>query len=203
MSEWKEEEVKEKGTKRNKSPRAKQLLGRSGRWLFLLLILMQKWFCVDAAVGRLEPEGKGKVPEIIIVSDVVEGTFVELDGKSLRQEQKEKRQREWKGSRGVDRTETIKKENKLKCALLNVSTWSTEKKCMRRYKGTFDIFFGIVHRLKKEEMVEQFNKEAEEGWRLAASAARITGETAGDEDRKNTSGGQQFRSSCGSRRRSD
>ena len=33
-------------------------------------------------------------------------------------------------------------------------------------------------------MVEQFNREAKEGWRFAASAARITGDMAGDEDRK-------------------
>ena len=46
-------------------------------------------FHVDAAIGRLEPKGKTKVPEIIIVSDAVEGTFVD---------------REWKRS-GVDRTE--------------------------------------------------------------------------------------------------
>ena len=32
-------------------------------------------------------------------------------------------------------------------------------------------------------MEEQFNKEAKEGWRFAASPARITKETAGDEDR--------------------
>ena len=38
-------------------------------------------------------------------------------------------------------------------------------------------------------MEEQFNREAKEGWRLAASAARIIEETAGDEDRKRTSGG--------------
>ena len=41
---------------------------------------MQNWFCVDAAVGRLEPKGKAEVPEIIIVSDAVEGTFVDLGG---------------------------------------------------------------------------------------------------------------------------
>ena len=28
---------------------------------------------------------------------------------------------------------------------------------MRRYRGTFEIFFGIEHRLRKEEMEEQFN----------------------------------------------
>ena len=38
-------------------------------------------------------------------------------------------------------------------------------------------------------MEEQFNREAKEGWRFAASAKRITEETAGDEDRKHTSGG--------------
>ena len=38
-------------------------------------------------------------------------------------------------------------------------------------------------------MEEQFNKEAKEGWRFAADAARITDETAGSEDRKHTSGG--------------
>ena len=48
--------------------------------------------------------------------------------------------------------------------ILNGSTWSTEKEYMRRYKGTFDIFFGIENRLRKEEMVVQFNKEAKEGW---------------------------------------
>ena len=74
--ERKEENVKEKGRKRNKSPRAKQVLGKSGRWLFLLLILMQNWFCVDAAAGRLEPEGEAEVPKIIIVSDAVRGTKV-------------------------------------------------------------------------------------------------------------------------------
>ena len=31
---------------------------------------------------RLEPEGEAEVPEIIIVSYAVEGTFVDLDGES-------------------------------------------------------------------------------------------------------------------------
>ena len=44
-------------------------------------------------------------------------------------------------------------------------------------------------RVRKDEMEEQLNKEAREGWRIAASAARIAEETAGDEDRKRTSGG--------------
>ena len=52
---------------------------------------------------------------------------------------------------------------------------------MRRYEGKSDIFSGIEHRLRKEEM--------EEGWRFAVDAARITDEKAGIEDRKHTSGG--------------
>ena len=178
-----------KGKKRNKSPRAKQFLGRSGRWLFLLLILMQNWFCVDAAAVRLKPKGEAEVPEIIIVSDALKGTFADLDGKSLREEQKKKHYREWKRSKGVDRTGMRKEEKRLRCALPGGSAWSTERNFMRRYKGAFDVFFGIEHRLRKEEMEEQFNGEAKEGWKFAASAARITEETAGYEDRKHTSGG--------------
>ena len=48
---------------------------------------------------------------------------------------------------------------------------------------------GIEHRLRKEELEERFNKEAKVGWRFAASAARITEEATGSEDRKHTSGG--------------
>ena len=82
-----------------------------------------------------------------------------------------------------------KEEKRLKCTLPNGSAWSTEKKYMRRYRGKCDIFFGMEHRLRKEEMEEQFNEEAKEGWRFAASAPRITEETTGDKDRKHTSGG--------------
>ena len=48
VSERKEEAVQEKGRKKNKSPRTRQVLGKSGRWLFLHLTLMQKWLCFDA-----------------------------------------------------------------------------------------------------------------------------------------------------------
>ena len=43
--------------------------------------------------------------------------------------------------------------------------------------------------MRKEELEEQFNIEAKEGWRFAADAARITVERASIEDRKHTSGG--------------
>ena len=74
-------------------------------------------YCSREAGAKRESESA----EIIIVSDAVEGTFVDLDGKSLREEQKEKHQREWKRSKGVDRTEMRKEEKRLRCALPNGS----------------------------------------------------------------------------------
>ena len=93
----------------------------------------------------------------------------------------------WRQPRGEDRTEMKIDANLLGCALVNGSTWSTKRKYMRRYKGKCDIFFGIKHRLRKEEMEEPFNREAKEGWRFAADAAIITDERASSEDRKHTS----------------
>ena len=61
---------------------------------------------------------------------------------------------------------------------------------MRRHKGAFDIFSGIEHRLRMEEIEEQCNREAKEEWRFAADAARITDGKANSEDRKHTSGGE-------------
>ena len=49
--------------------------------------------------------------------------------------------------------------------------------------------------MRKEEIEEQFNKEAKEGWTIAADAARITDERASSEDRKHMSRGVL----CGSR----
>ena len=92
----------------------------------------------------------------------------------------------WKQPTGEDRTKMKKEAKMLRCTMLNGSAWSTERKYMRKYNGKCDIFFWIEHRLRKEE---QFNKEAKEGWRFAADAARITDETTGSEDRKHTSGG--------------
>ena len=83
----------------------------------------------------------------------------------------------------------MKKEAKLlRYTLPNGSAWSTERKYMSRNKGKCDVFYGTEHRLRKEEMKEQFKKEAKEGWRFVADAARTTDERASSEDRKHTSG---------------
>ena len=81
----------------------------------------------------------------------------------------------WKEPKGEDRTKMNKEAKIMRCTSLNGSVWSSERKYTRRYKGKYDIFLGIEHRLRKEAMVEQFNKEAQEGLRFASDAARITG----------------------------
>ena len=66
-----------------------------------------------------------------------------------------------------------------------------ERKHKKWYKGTFDIFFGVEHRLRKEDMEERFffgEKKAKQGSRFGADAARITDENASSEDRKHASG---------------
>ena len=80
-----------------------------------------------------------------------------------------------------------KEEKNCRCALLNGSAWSTGRKYMRRCKGTFNV--GTEHRLRKEEMEEQFNKEAKERWRFTADEARTTDERSSSEDRTHTPGG--------------
>ena len=68
---------------------------------------------------------------------------------------------------------------------------------VRRFQGKSDVFIGMEHRLRKEEMEEQFNKEAKEGWRFAADERADRKHI-----RRNFCGNrQQPGSSCGSSRR--
>ena len=41
---------------------------------------------MEESEWRLEPEREAEVPEIIIVTDAVEGTFVDLEGESRREQ---------------------------------------------------------------------------------------------------------------------
>ena len=82
----------------------------------------------------------------------------------------------------------MKKVRVSRCTLLKGSTWSSEKKVLGKTKESATSFF-VEHRLRKEDIEEQFDREAKEGWRLAANAARITDERASSEDRQHTSGG--------------
>ena len=177
LAKRKEEEEEKKGRKSDKQPRTRQVLGKFGRLLFLLVLLGQNWLCVNAAAEGLQKRTEMMERWQQQQAQVTWSRWVE-----------EISQR-WRQPQGEDKTKMKKEGKLLRCTLLNGSAWSTERKCMRRYKEKCDILFGNEHRLRKEEMEEQFNREAKEGWRFAASAARITDEMAGDEDRKHTSGG--------------
>ena len=76
------------------------------------------------------------MPKTIIVSDAVGGTKVDLDGRSLQEEQMGKHQRKWKRSKGVDRTE-MRKEEELE---VRIAEW-----------------FGLEHR---EEVYEKIQRHA-------------------------------------------
>ena len=114
-------EKKGKGCqKKNIRPRARQVLGKSGRWLFLLLLLGQNWLYDNAAAEglqrRTEMMERMRQQEV----QVKESRWME-----------ENPQR-WRQPKGPDRTEVRKEEKRLRCVLLGGSTWNTEKKYMRR-----------------------------------------------------------------------
>ena len=54
MAEKKEENVDKKDRKSDSCPKARHALEKSGRWLFLLMLLEQNWLCVDAAADDLQ-----------------------------------------------------------------------------------------------------------------------------------------------------
>ena len=134
----KEEKKVKEGRKRNRRPRARQVLGKSGRWLFLFLLLVQTWLCVNAAA-----EGLQKRTEMMNI-------WQQQEVRVKESRWAEEIPQRWKQPKGEDRTEMKKEAKMLRCTLLNGSAWSTERKYMRRYKGRCDIFFGIEHRLRKE-----------------------------------------------------
>ena len=80
----------------------------------------------------------------------------ENEGKQLGADSKNFPTEEKKCRRGMQ-----KESNMVRCTLKNGSAWSTETKYVRWYKGTFDIFFGIEHRMRKEEMEEQFQQRSQ------------------------------------------
>ena len=147
-----------------------KLDGLVGTWFFLLIVIGQSVMGVNAA-----SENAPKSEQMIGMqggTEVNESSWGQTCQRRSRQEESE------------DRKEMQKESRMVKCTLLNGSVWNTKKKYMRRYMGTFDIFFGVEHGLKKEEMEEQFNQEAKQRWKFAADAARITDENASSENRK-------------------
>ena len=54
MARLREEEKEKKGRKSDKRTRTRQALGKSGRFLLLLIFMAQNWLCVDAAADGLQ-----------------------------------------------------------------------------------------------------------------------------------------------------
>ena len=81
----------------------------------------------------------------------MESSWMQQSGKSNFQKKKKNRR---------NRSGVRKPATKVRCTLLNGSDWNTERKYMRRYTGTFDIFFRIEHRMRREDMEEHSNKES-------------------------------------------
>ena len=129
------------------------------------------------AVSENAQNNRGEMEGLQCERQKKESSWVEMNQRTSRQEEK-------KCSSGIQ-----KDSNMVRCTFLNGSVWSTEKKYMRRHKDTFAIYFTVEHRMRKEEMEEQFNKETKHGWRLAADAARITDENTISEVSMRTSGG--------------
>ena len=67
--------------------------------------------------------------------------------------------------------------------------WKARQQCVavQRMLLRSSRFFGVEHRMKKEDMEEQFNQETKKGWRFATDAARLTDDNASSEDGKHTS----------------
>ena len=113
----KEDKKEKEGRKRNGRPRARQALEKSGRGLFLLLLLVAELAMCQHCSGRTaEKDGDDG-------RDAAAGSSGKkrADGGQQLSSQK-----------GEDSTEMKKVAKLLRCTLLNGSVWSTERKYMRR-----------------------------------------------------------------------
>ena len=48
------EKSRERNDRQKEGPRTRLVLGKSGRWLFLLMLMAQNWLCVNAAAEGLQ-----------------------------------------------------------------------------------------------------------------------------------------------------
>ena len=158
----KEDVIEKERRKEARRLEGTQTMVKTWRWLLLLLLLGQSVLGVSAAA-----EGPQKRTEAL-----KDSAGTQVKGGRWAEEIPQR----WRQPKGEGRSK-MKKEATffLRCTLLNGSAWSTE--------------WNYEHTLRKEEMEEQFNREAKKGRRFAADAARITDERTSSEDRKHTSGG--------------
>ena len=68
----------------------------------------------------------------------------------------------------TSRSEMQKTPRTVRCILLTGSAWCTERKYVRRYTGTFDIFFRSGHRMRREEMEEHVQQRGQTGMEVCS-----------------------------------
>ena len=136
----KKDEKEEESRRSVRRPKARQTLGKLGKWLFLILVLVQHWLSVSAAAEGPQRKNGGS------------------DENATRSAEQRK-QRDGGSPKKVEAANRIEMKKEDWGALCSKDRLGVQrKKYMRRYKGKCDIFFGIEHRLRKEDMEEQFNR---------------------------------------------
>ena len=90
MSERKEEDLRKKGRERIKRSQDETVSGKIWKMALPCFDLDAELVTCRRSSGEAEAEREAEVPVIIIVSDAVEDIPVDLDGKSLLEEQKDK-----------------------------------------------------------------------------------------------------------------
>ena len=138
-----EEERRREGTKNGRNsderPRTGHVLGKSGRLLFLLVLLVQNRLCVNAA-------DEGRIAE----KDGDNGKVAAAASSSEREDMSGGNSTKVEAAKRRGQVQNEDRAKLLRCTLLNGSACSTERKNMRRYKRKCDIFFATEHRLRKE-----------------------------------------------------
>ena len=109
-------------------PKARQVLGKFGKWLFLILIVGQNCPSVSSAA-----EGQQRRTEAVMRMQQ------EVQVKEYRWA--EETSQSWRQPKGEDGTEMKQEARVLRSTWLSGSGWSTEKEYMMRYKGKCGLFF--------------------------------------------------------------
>ena len=94
--------------------------------------------------------------------------------------EKEDRKMIQEQARAKSRKEMRKQRNCEMCLAELLSVKYVKEK-LGEVQGAYSTFFGKDHRMKEEEMEEQFNKEVKQGWRYPADAAMITDENVSED----------------------
>ena len=124
---------------RRRLPKVREILWKIGKWFFFLIVIGQSLVGGFSASENAQFRGRQLVG-MHGETKVNARSWVQMNQTSFGREEGKKE---------------MQKESRM--------ALSIEHKYMRRYKEMFSIFFGVEHRMRKEEMEEQFNEETKQG----------------------------------------